>query len=152
MMTVAVARRYCNDDAVINYNRREPSIEDKTRRQVFNYLYEGCDYDEFVAKIHSYKRIGKDTYCLWEELMTLEALVDLFIIIKNETVCSSLEAFDEILETYNLDKIEEKLRCKYGKGNLVNELVDLLALRTPLTGISYMSINDDTCQVFKIYG
>jgi hypothetical protein len=151
MKTVAVTNRYCYDDAVINYNRREPSAEDLIRRTVFNHLYDGCSFDEYVTKIHTYKRIGKDTYCLWEELMTLEALVDLFIMIKNETVCSSLERFNEILEEYNLDKMEEMLRCKYGKGNLINELVDLLALRMPLTGISYMRIDDDSCQIFKVY-
>ena len=151
-IVAALNKRYCHDDAVINYNRREPLNEDKIRRQIFNYLYEGCSYNDFINKIHTYKKIGKDTYCLWEELITLEALVDLFIIIKNETTCNSLENFDKILETYGLDKIEETLRCKYGKGNLINELIDLLALRTPLIGISYMRINDDSCQIFKIYG
>ena len=148
---MGVAKRYCYDDAVINYNKREPIFEDLVRRKIFNYIYDGSNYSDIIKKIHSYKRMGKDTYCLWEELTTLNALVDLFLIIKTEVVCSNLETFNEVLDTYKLDCIEESLRCKFGKGGLVNELIDLLALRTPLRGISYMGINNNECLIFKVH-
>lgn len=137
---MVVNKLYCYDDALINYNLRFETDEDRIRRRVFDYIYTRTGLASMVDKTYNYKRIGKETDCFYEEILYLTALGDLFVSIKMLTECSNKETFDEILEEYKLDCIECVLRCRYQKGYLVNELIELLALRVPLIGISYMTI------------
>ena len=149
---MAVTKRYCIDDAVVNYNYREGLFEDSIRIKTFNKVFESIDTKGILCKIIDLKKVGKDTSCDTEFLFYLKMLADYFEVIKEETTCGSLKGFDELKTEYKLDCIKNILTCNYGLGNLVDELIDLLALRTPYNGISYMTINLDDCELFTVHG
>lgn len=108
-------------------------------------------YKEIFAKIKNYRRIGKDVTCLYEEINYLQGLSQWFILLKSKIGdCASLEDFDTFAEEMEIECIRKNLRCKYNREKLIDAIIDSLGLRTPLVGIDYMAIDDDSCQVFKI--
>lgn len=150
-LVVAVVRRYCIEDAVINYNLREPLFEDNTRNVAFDKVYEDIDLKKELCKINDFKKIGKDISCDVEKLFYLAMLAEYFEIIKETTVCGSDTTFEAINTEYKLDCIRDTLTCNYGLGNLVDELITLLDIRPPYGGIGYMTISLDDCEAFIIY-
>lgn len=132
--------RYCIDDAVINYNYRELTQADVVRQTLNTYIFNNLGFKALIQKIYDYKKIGKSTVCLHEEIAYIQAVIDLFEIIKSEAVCSTDDNFEELEETYKLDCIRDNLACRYGEGNLINDLVDLLGLSGAYNGIGYMTI------------
>lgn len=139
-------KRYCVDDAVINYNYREPLAEDGIRRGIFDYLYNNTSLAANVDKMYKYKRIGRDSLCVAEDMSYLQAVAALFEIIKAESGCTTEDEFDEVEEEFKLDCIRDNLTCRFGKGELVNELIALLGIRSPNIGISYMTIQSPTAE------
>ena len=153
MIVVVAVKRYCIEDAAVNYNYRELLPADTVRTRVFNHIYEAAGYAVIVNDIHTYKRIGKNSKCLDEKLVYLQAVGKLFEIIKSEAVCSTENTFDEIAEKYKLDCIRENLACRYGLGNIVDELIDLLGLNGANNGIGFMTIqgpeDEPDCSPFQ---
>jgi len=149
---VAVTKRYCIDDAVVNYKPAELLYVDGIRNQVYNAIFDGIDLKAIICKMRDLRRIGKDTSCEVDTLFYLQMLSEYMQIVKEETTCGSATEFDELKTEYKLDCIRNILTCSYGLGNLMDELIELLALRTPYNGISYMTISLDTCELFKVYG
>jgi hypothetical protein len=127
-----------------------PNIwEDDVRRNI-DAIFEQT-FQDLYAKIQNARKIGRETECYYEEIAYLQALNIYFIELKDQLFnCSSLAAFDAVTEDYQFDCIRETLNCKFGRGKLMDELVELLGLKTPLLGIDYMAIDDDSCFVFKI--
>jgi hypothetical protein len=149
---VAVTKRYCIDDAVVNYKPEEFKSEDLNRVNIYNAVFgEEFPLKELLGKIRTYRKIGKDADCDIEYLFYLQMLVEYFQIIKEETNCASVKGFDELAEEYKLACIENILTCNYGLGNLIGDLVELLGLRTPYNGIGYMTISLDDCKPFIVY-
>lgn len=150
---MAAVKRYCVDDAAVNYNYRELLVGDVVRHNSFDYLFTKGSFKALVDKIYNYKRIGKDVTCLTEELSYLQAVVDLFEIIKEEAVCTTEDTLDDLKEDYKLDCIRDNLTCRYGLGDMIEELLELLGLVTPNIGISYMTIqgptDDPDCSPFQ---
>lgn len=141
---MAVTRRYCIEDAAINYNYRELLVGDVVRQTVHNYLYVKGNFVALVDKIHTYKRLGKDAQCLHEQIAYLQAVGELFMIAKSEMTCTTEDTYDEFVEEFKLDCIRENLSCRYGLGDMIEELIDLLGLVSPNTGIGYMTIQGPT--------
>ena len=151
---MAVIKRYCIDDAVINYTVQEPVQKDTVRTSVYNKVFDEVDLSTIIDKIQTLRKIGKpkESLCDLESLFYLQMVAEYFNIIKEETKCGSTKGFEDLKEEYKLDCIRNILTCNYGLGNLVDELIELLALRTPYNGISYMTISLDTCELFTVYG
>ena len=143
---MAVAnKRYCIDDSVINYTDTPLLWSDAPRHAMYNYILANTGIKALVDKIYTYKRIGKDTICLHEEIAFLQGIAALFLIIKEEeSGCSSVNRFETIKEDYKLDCIREALACRYGKGGLIEELVEELGLNSANNGIGYMTIQSST--------
>ena len=149
---MAVTKRYCIDDAVINYSIVEQTTNDINRTKIYNAIFDSYPLQELLCKIRDYKKIGKDASCDIETLFYLQMLGEYFQIIKEETVaCVSTADYDELAKEYKFDCITNILTCNYGLGNLVGELVELLGLRTPYNGIGYMTISLQTCNPFIVY-
>jgi hypothetical protein len=135
-----VNKRYCVEDAVINYGYVELQQQDVVRHTSSNYIFNAGGFKALVDKIHNYRRLGKDTQCLHEQLAYLQAVVDLFEIAKEEAACTTDDDYDDFKEDYKIDCIRDNLTCRYGLGNIVEELLDLLGIISPNIGISYMTI------------
>ena len=135
---------------LINRTTQEYLWQDTNTKTIDEYL--DPIYKEIYEKINTYRRIGKDNTCLYEEINYLQALTVWFIELKSELgTCASLEDFDDIAENeYKINCIRDTLNCLYGRGKILDDLIDILSLRTPLIGIDYMAIDDDSCQVFKV--
>jgi hypothetical protein len=147
---VAVTKRYCIDDAPVNYNRREGLTEDSARRAIFSYLVENTNLTSNIDKIANYRRIGKDVTCLVAENLYIHAIGDYFLMMWQEKVCGS-EDFDTIMEEeYKLCCVRDNLKCLFGEGDIVNDLIDLLGLRVPFIGISYMTVGEPDCSPFEV--
>ena len=150
MMIVAVNKRYCIDDALVNYNIREGVSEDAVRRAIYNYLLDNTDIKANITKINTYRDIGKDSTCLVMENLYLQAIADYFLMLWQEKVCGSTD-FDETMESeYKLCCVRDNLICLFGEGDIINELIDMLGLRTPLIGISYMTVGVPDCSPFEV--
>lgn len=149
---MAVAKRYCVEDAVINNTVNTPLYVDTVRTNVYNAVFSSSEVSAAVTKILNLKKIGKDTSCDIEKLFYLQMLAEYFQIIKEDTVCGSATEFEDLKTNYKLDCIRNILTCRYGLGNIIEELVELLGLRTPYNGIGYMTISLDTCELFTVYG
>lgn len=152
MEITVVAKRYCIQDAVVPYTVEQGLSTDALSDDVANTIFAGIPVKDIICKIRDYRRIGKDASCEVEKLFYLQMLAEYMLVVKEETICSSNKGFDDLSEEYKLDCIRDILTCNYGLGNLMEDLVELLGLRTPYNGISYMTINLDICQAFKVYG
>lgn len=148
-----VAKRYCIQDAVIEYTIAEPAQKDLVRGDIYNTIF-GDDVSllETLCKIRDYRKIGKDASCEIDRLFYLQMVAEYMQIVKESAYCANGKSFDELYEEFKLDCIRDILTCNYGLGNLMEDLVELLGLRTPYNGISYMVINADICNPFIING
>lgn len=150
---MAVVKRYCVEDAPVNYNYRELLASDVVRNTSYKYLYSKAKFKAVIDKLLNYKRIGKDAKCVYEEIAYLQAVVDLFEIMKQESGCTTEDTFEEFKEEYKLDCIRDNLTCRYGLGDMVEELLEVLGLVTPNIGIGYMTIQapdaDPDCSPFQ---
>jgi hypothetical protein len=147
-----VAKRYCIQDAVVPYTVEEGLSTDALSDDVANTIFAGIPVKDIICKIRDYRRIGKDASCEIEKLFYLQMLAEYMLVVKEEARCGSDKGFDDLSEEFKLDCIRDILTCNYGLGDLMNDLVELLGLRTPYNGISYMVINADLCNPFIIYG
>lgn len=153
-MIVAVAEfrqdRLCVQDTLVDNTGYGGNFLDANRDLMFNYFYDNGLIPDLLSKIHLYRKIGKDVTCLIKELSSYNALIELFVFILEDQVCFGLDGFDELLEEYKFCCIREYLKCQYGTGNVVDELVDMLRIRFGATGIGFMTISDPMCTPFKI--
>lgn len=137
---MVVNKRHCIDDAVINYNYIELLPQDHLRFKVDNYIYSKVEINKIVNTVHNYKRIGKNAKCIYEKIVYIQALAELFRIIKEQQVCSTEDNYSDIAEEYKFECIRENLACRYGLGGMIEELTDLLGLQGAKIGIGYMTI------------
>ena len=139
----------CAPDLLVNRTVQEYLWEDVNNKIIDEYFND--IYKSIFSKISQWRKIGKDTKCLYEEISYLQAVSVWFIVLKSNLAdCASLEDFDTKAEEMMIDCVKETLRCKYNRERVIDDLIGILGLRTPLIGIDYMAIDDDSCQVFKV--
>jgi hypothetical protein len=114
---VAVTKRYCIDDAVVNYNIREGLTQDSVRRAIFSYLIANSDLTANIVKIANYKRIGKDVTCLINENLFIQSLGDYFLMMWEEKVCGSTDFDDTMENDYKLCCVRDNAVCLFGDGD-----------------------------------
>jgi hypothetical protein len=142
--------RLCVQDLLIDNTGYGGTFLDANRTLIFNYFYDSELIPTLIKTIHTYRRIGKSVDCLVQELATYNALIELFVFILEDATCFGLEKFDEISEEFKFECIREHLKCEYGTGNVIDDLIDILRIRFGGDGIDFMTIEGEICTTFEI--
>ena len=147
---MAVTKRYCIDDAVVNYKPAELLNIDNVRTTVYNHIFDGIDLKQMVCKMRDLRKIGKDADCEIDTLFYLQMLAEYFVIINEELSCGNATTYEDLVTDYKLECIRNILTCSYGLGNLIEDLTTLLGLNLPTEGIGYMTVSLDECEPFIV--
>lgn len=142
--------RLCVQDTLIDNTGYGGNFLDANRDLIFNFFYDNELIPDLIEKIHLYRRIGRDVTCLVRELTSYNSLIELFVFILEDQTCFGFEKFDEIVEEFKFDCIREFLKCNYGTGHVIDELIDLLKIRFGGNGIDFMTIDGPICTPFEI--
>jgi hypothetical protein len=142
--------RLCTQDLLIDNSGYAGSFLDANRTLIFNFLYDEGYIPDLTLKIKRYRRIGKDPKCLILELATYNAIIELFVCILEDQTCFGIENFDDIVEEFKLECIREHLKCEYGTGEIIDNLIELLRIRFGGDGIGFMTIDGPDCTPFEI--
>ncbi len=111
-------------------------------------------YKELFKKADIYRKLGKDNACFFEEISFLQGVVEWMILLKERTgLCADLAEFEEVYEEFKVKCVKDELTCRFNSfaGQFIDKFIDILGIRVPLTGVSYMAIDDDECQVFIVH-
>ena len=151
-MAVAEFRqdRLCVQDLLIDNTGYSGSFLDANRVLIFNYFYDNGLIPNLLGLIHTYRKIGKDPECHIHELLTYNAIIELFVLMVENVECFDETIFNDVVEEYKLECIREHLKCSYGTGHVIDDLIDLLRIRFGGDGIDYMTVDGPLCQPFKI--
>jgi hypothetical protein len=142
--------RLCVQDLLIDNTGYGGTFLDANRELIFNFFYDSGIIPNLVKKIDTYRKIGKDPMCFIYELNTYNALIELSVLILEDQVCFDIEGFDELAEEYKFDCIREHLKCEFGTGHILDDLIDLLRLRFGADGIGFMTVDGENCTPFEI--
>lgn len=142
--------RLCVQDLLIDNTGYGGNFLDANRDLIFNYFYDTGFIPNLLGLITTYRKIGKDPICHIQELATYNAIIELFIVILEEQTCFGIEKFDDIVEEFKFDCIRENLKCQYGTGHIIDDLIDILKIRFGGDGIDFMTIDGPLCTPFEI--
>jgi hypothetical protein len=99
--------------------------------------------------------LGLDSTSLYEKLDDIYNIIEYLFLLKKTIlesyVCGEEVDADVTKERFKYDCVRETLSCRYNLGSLFDKLALEIKIPNGRLGINYMTINDNTCNIFKVH-
>ena len=141
----------CVRDLVVDNTGYVGTFIDANRGLVYDYFIDTGLIPDLIAKIKTHTTIGKPIECYIEELTMYNALIETFLFLIEKQTCLGIADFNDLVEEFKLECTRAYLKCNFGTGHVIDDLVEIIRKRFEAIGIGFMTISGDDCTPFKIY-
>jgi len=149
---VAVKRDIkCVKDLVINNTGYIGIFLDVNRELIYNYFQDTGLIPNLITKIKTHTAIGKPIQCYIEELTMYNGLIETFVFLIEQQSCMTIPDFNELIEEFKLECTRAYLKCNFGTGHVIDDLINIIRERFEAIGIGFMTVDAQDCTPFIIY-
>ena len=141
----------CVKDLVIDNTGYVGTFLDANRDLIYDYFQDTGLVPNLIAKIKTNSSIGKPIECYVEELTMYNSLIETFILLIEQQTCLGVANFNDLVEELSLECARTYLKCNFGTGHVIDDLIEIIKKRFEAIGIGFMTISGDDCTPFKIY-